>query len=363
MHQQARAFLAVARREGLLQAGLSAATHLSPPPLAQRLAFTKDFLQRRPSAPSSWRAQARMWYHGFLPKSYALYDVDAHGPGAYVSDLDERFGWDINEPHEAYLNDKVRFHDLLEERGFGEYLPHRFGTLEAGTVAGDDLLALLRDEGRLVVKDRTGAMGEAVHILEVVADGYAIDGRPCSREAIRAHIDDLDGYLVTAYVRQGAYAASLYPDAPNTLRIVTMHPADGAPFIARSIHRIGADAAGAVDNFSRGGLSAVIGDDGTLSAAVRYHDGTVSWHDHHPDTGARIAGVGVPGWDALRTTIRSVAAAVPEVPYVGWDVIVTDDGPRLIEGNSNTDTDLLQAHGPLLTDERVRAFYRAHGIA
>lgn len=167
--------------------------------------------------------------------------------------------------------------------------------------------------------------------------------------------------LVTEYCEQGQYIASVFPGTPNTVRLVTMNPRDGDPFVARAVHRIGAENSGAVDNFSQGGLSAKIDDDERLTSAVRYKDGDVTWHDTHPDTGARIEGVEVPRWSEIRKTCLSIVRAVPELKYVGWDVIVTDGGFKIIEGNSNTDTDLLQAHGPFLTDDKVREFYREHG--
>jgi hypothetical protein len=44
------------------------------------------------------------------------------------------------------------------------------------------------------------------------------------------------------------------------------------------------------------------------------------------------------------------------IPYVGWDIIVTDDGFCAIEGNNHPHLGH-QDMAPLLTDPRVRAFY------
>lgn len=365
MSGKVRHFFQLAYDEGPVHAVLGAGRSLLPSPYGERCSFTGRFLDRLSEAPSSWETRFRMWRHGFYPKSYYLYDFDTHDVDAYVSDLDEIFGWTINTPAQAFLNDKQKFYDLIEERGFGDLLPTRYGTLSNGVFvgAGTDFLDFLEDERILVVKAREGGGGNEVHICTFEDGEYAVDGERRSAPSFRDRISELDGYLVTEYCDPAAYASSLYPATPNTIRIVTMNPTDGEPFVASAVHRIGSDASGTIDNFSQGGLSAEITDDGALSPAVRYVDRTVSWHDHHPDTGSQIAGTVVPGWGEIRETILTLAAVVPEVAYVGWDIIVTEDGDfKIIEANSNTDTDLLQAHGPLLRDPDVREFYREHGV-
>jgi hypothetical protein len=41
----------------------------------------------------------------------------------------------------------------------------------------------------------------------------------------------------------------------------------------------------------------------------------------------------LPMMDEVRAFIDRVARVVPQVQYVGWDVVVTPDGPVLVEGN------------------------------
>ena len=56
-------------------------------------------------------------------------------------------------------------------------------------------------------------------------------------------------------------------------------------------------------------------------------------YETHPDTGARIADFQLPDMDAVRALITEVALVIPEVRYVGWDIVVTPTGPVLVEGN------------------------------
>jgi hypothetical protein len=68
-------------------------------------------------------------------------------------------------------------------------------------------------------------------------------------------------WLVCAYVEQADYARTIFPDVANTIRVLTMYDDEaGQAFAAAAVHRFGTRAQGptAVDNWSRGGLTAAI---------------------------------------------------------------------------------------------------------
>ena len=78
----------------------------------------------------------------------------------------------------------------------------------------------------------------------------------------------------------------------------------------------------------------------------------------HPITGAQVAGAVLPHWDRVRDTVLRAAASLPFNRIAGWDVLVaSDDVPVIIEANGDTDINLLQVHGGLLADPRIRQFY------
>jgi Sugar-transfer associated ATP-grasp len=67
-------------------------------------------------------------------------------------------------------------------------------------------------------------------------------------------------------------------------------------------------------------------------------------------------------WDDVVQICRKAFAHCRGMNYVGWDIIVTPNGPVVLEGNYFSDVNLLQVHRPLLSDERVHGFYDHHGI-
>jgi hypothetical protein len=64
--------------------------------------------------------------------------------------------------------------------------------------------------------------------------------------------------------------------------------------------------------------------------------------DHHPMTGAPVAGRAVPLWPAIHALTRAAHQVFADRLLIGWDVALTPDGPVLIEGNSYPDTEFLQ---------------------
>jgi len=84
----------------------------------------------------------------------------------------------------------------------------------------------------------------------------------------------------------------------------------------------------------------------------------------HPDTGAVIAGAELPGWQQVSDVVLRAAASVPFNRMAGWDVLVDAEGvPVILEANGNSDVNLLQVHGGLLAEPRVRRFYEAFGVS
>ncbi len=121
---------------------------------------------------------------------------------------------------------------------------------------------------------------------------------------------------------QADYAEQIYPGATNSLRVLTLQDptAGDQPFVAVAGHRFGALGTGATDNLSRGGLHAHVDPKGTLGPVSKMPEtgGKLVWHSHHPDTGGRIEGVRVPGFDLIKRRVLDTVTLFPFLHYVGW---------------------------------------------
>lgn len=105
---------------------------------------------------------------------------------------------------------------------------------------------------------------------------------------------------------------------------------------------------------------------GVLSPAVRNlrrGSGELAWSPQHPDTGAQIEGVQIPHWSQVKECVLALTTSFNFLVYVGWDILITDAGPCLIEGNTaNVGVRSLQVHRPLLRDRRVRRFFEFYEV-
>ncbi|MCL7418435.1 MAG: hypothetical protein M8354_11440 [Halalkalicoccus sp.] len=322
--------------------------------------------------------RAWYWRRGFLSRASVLYDFETHGHEDYLTDyqryvrtrgINGRFGY--------ALDNKLMLYGLLS--GFLDRLPELHGIISDDTFRSISLdgkrgptrpaIEWVEDLDRgetVVVKWVIGGGGHSVLLLTRTAEGYRVNGERIPRSDLRGRFERMDNYIVTGFSQQAEYADAIYPEATNTVRAVTMWDSErDEPFLARAIHRIGTDETKPMDNWSQGGLGALIDPEtGELGEAVIYpENGERTWRTSHPDTGARIEGVEIPGWEAVREGLLEVADSVPYLPYVGWDLVVTGTGEfEIIEANNYPGVKSLQVHGPLCADERVERFYREHGV-
>lgn len=340
----------------------------------RRLEYALPYFERelRSTVHGSGR---RSWSirRGFLSESWVLFDLGRNDWRRYLTDYERSVGTRlINGPAAVLLDDKCLFTRLLRHET--DRLPRIYGMLRGGLIvtegqdpsAGARLSTFLAKRAvRVVVKPVSGGGGKDVSIVACDEAGiFMIDGAPIDADALDRFAASRDGGMVTEFISQHAAVDAIYPHATNTVRILTMIDDDG-PFVAAAVARFGTPASAPIDNWIRGGVCAEV-DVGTgrLGKAADYpaHRSHMTWLTHHPDTGSPIDGVVLPNWRPAVAELLALAARLPWLKQVGWDIVITDDGYRIIEGNSFSGTNLFQIHRPLLDDPRVRAFYRRHGV-
>ncbi len=320
---------------------------------------------------SSWGRQVDVWRHGFVARQARLFDFDQFGFDGYLSEWARQRRVQRLNRNATVLNDKLIAGVML--RTIGTPTPALFGVVDGEDVVPLDpsgertaLETVLERQGRLVLKPRDGSHGRGFALMERRDGVTLVNGTPATAD----DAGSFDRMLVSEHVEQHEYARTIYPHSTNTIRVIGLREhGSGRPFVAAAHHRFGTNQSRPVDNTGAGGLTAVVDvETGVLGPLAALPGGylpvgaSVEWHDAHPDTGARAAGVAVPHWREVIAEIERTMSLLPDFGWVGWDVAITATGCSIIEGNPGPDIHGVQLHHPLLLDQRVRTLFEAHGI-
>lgn len=136
--------------------------------------------------------------------------------------------------------------------------------------------------------------------------------------------------LVEEQLVQHPVLAEACPGTVNTTRITSFF--DGTrTHILSAAQKFGRGEASDQQTF--GGFYTMLDEHG--HSRGRGYDSHHGVHEVHPESGISIPDFQLPRWEELQEFMQRVGGVVPEVPYVGWDIVVTpDDRPlALLEGN------------------------------
>jgi hypothetical protein len=323
------------------------------------------------------------WRRGFFAESAMLYDLGRNDPRNYLSDYARAARCREINPHNEFFNHKLVLRSFLLAMGFrqaetvallyeGKILSNPFRG-DARQIEPEELEGQLASSGRnYIVKPEDGACGNGLFLLEQRGgELFRRHGRERAPLDLLALLRETGPdqprprmTFVEEQLEQAPFWQQLFPEAANTIRVLTMWtPGEPAPFIARAVQRIGTPDTVPTDNWSAGGISAPI----DLASGV-LGEGRQKWLENgratagtmslHPATGARFAGAVLPYWAEIQDTVLRASASLPFNRMAGWDVLVDSGGvPVIVEANGDSDINLLQVHGGLLTDPRIRRFY------
>ena len=330
--------------------------------------------ERRYKSDLSLFKRFRAWRLGFLSDSYVQYFQDGgeKNVDTYLTDYQRwRYVPRINAKYGIVLADKFLFRNYFQQ--FKQHIPEIFFftqerklfTPDFSEANFNDVVQLAKSKGKLILKPRSGFGGRGI-IKVVFSDGqFEVNKQKHSDESFLKFLTTLDGYLFTEFATQEGYAYKIYPNAVNSLRILTViDPDTHKARIAGISHRFGSDTTGAVDNWTSGGISAAVDvRTGILGKCAQNPKGKdLLWLSAHPDTNEPITGIQIPNWPFVVSQVLAMAEACKYCPYIGWDIAVSADTFWVLEANDSPDVHIIQIHEPLFTSAENRRFYSYHKV-
>jgi len=337
-----------------------------PPTVAERLACIAAAGGPSPMAVMKdfWglsRGPGKLSFNDYV--KYRLFDKDFYGSADRKAFLGQRANHalmlELNYRHDwfALLNNKIAFQGYVGGYGLpviatlGLYAPGR--RTRPGT-------ALLADAAALAAFLLTPAhypmFGKPVEGVQSLG---SLALRACDAGAgtvtavngdvfpVGAVVEAIAGNFRDGFMFQPLHGA---PDdlAPligprlSTVRVITVQTDDG-PKVHKAVWKIPA-AGNVADNYWRSGnlLAALDLKTGAIRSVSRGVGLAFAPVAIHPDTGADLEGVTVPGWDEVCAIAVEGARALSHFGLVGWDIGIAAQGAVIVEANEAPDLTLIQ---------------------
>ena len=223
----------------------------------------------------------------------------------------------MNPPSDRIiLDDKRKFY-----KNYKEYFVNKvyeLNELEKDTMLINELYTF----NKLVFKVSNGKCGESV-ILKT---------SEIEKDDLIAFMKS-NGYdMVETFIQQHPDLDKLSPSAVNTVRIFTQLDRSKNVEILGCRQRISINSS--VDNMAEGNAAASINEElGVIEGPGYFSDITKEPIYFHPVTKTQVIGFKVPFWKECVQLAKDAALKHPENRSIGWDIVVTQNGPGLIEGN------------------------------
>jgi hypothetical protein len=216
------------------------------------------------------------------------------------------------------LDDKRLFYKNYKEFFIHEL--YTFRELENNESLVKDLLS---SNKKLVVKEANGKAGVGVKIIET---------KDLKNSDVISLMKQNGFGILETYIKQHSKIQELSPSGVNTIRIFTQIRKDGIYEILGCRMRISVDSP--VDNMAAGNLAAPVDEKtGTINGPGVYSDITKTPESIHPITGVSIIGFQIPFWKEILEMTKRASLKHPQNKSIGWDIVVTENGPGFIEGN------------------------------
>ncbi|WP_457594124.1 sugar-transfer associated ATP-grasp domain-containing protein [Hydrogenimonas sp.] len=185
------------------------------------------------------------------------------------------------------------------------------------------------DHKVLFIKEIAGAWGKGAHkiSLENLEKGL-VDTTLLYEDIVSAD------FIFQEAIIQHETISKLYPLSINSIRIDTFVNQNGKAEILSALLRMGGNG-NFVDNVTAGGL--FVGIDlksGKLDkyASVFLKNGAKSYLKH-PDTNTIFENYEIPFFEEAKELALKAAESLPALRLIGWDIIITQNGALLLEGN------------------------------
>ncbi len=307
-----------------------------------------------------WQLLQLRWFHGMRPESYyrfQLFRTDRrHIAGEFVDEIGQILQVLCrrlpNKGDELLFLGKEEFRRWCQNTGIptaDNLLEVRDGQVltRQGPLPPADLFVKPTNwnQGRGV--SRWQCVSEAGVYYYTNNSGQRLSPAELEELVCKSSLDVGRPYIVQRALSNHPSLRDYTNGALSTIRLMTVRGEGMAaqPLMA-AIKMPTGDAV--TDNFDSGGVAVPIElDSGICGPGLRKRGGLPPEPVRfHPDSGAQIVGLALPFWaECLALACRAHDLVKVEMPVIGWDIAIHDDGPLIVEPNKLPCQNLAQMPG------------------
>lgn len=250
---------------------------------------------------------------------FAFYNLNKEQRASFMTRM-------ISKRFNSFMNDWDYAHSLENKDEFNELYRDYIGRdfIEMDKASKEDVEAFAQKHSTLFCKLRDKECGIGCEKLNV-SDFESLD-------KLYDYLKEKGFCTVEENITQHPALSKLYPDAVNSMRIITVLDKNKTPHCVYIVQKMGLGGS-FIDNNCL--FTPVDPETGVIKYPAHSGDTTKGIvYTEHPDTHVKLQGYKIPFVKEAVEMCLKAATVVPEIRYVGWDVATTPNGPAIIEGNT-----------------------------
>lgn len=306
----------------------------------------------------------------FTEREYRILNLDERNIGSYLPESLRYQTMKINGEYEKVFNNKLIFYDffkadipLAKNLYFIDNKAKIVDLENQGLVISQEVLIEKLRSSKIVAKPISGGGGKGVFDVEYLGnETWMFNQNKIKTLEIKDRMNNLKNYLLTEFVPQSENTQVLNPQSTNTFRVMMIRsPKTGEVKTIRVLLRIGNHKTGIADNYDDGDGGLI----GKVNLDKEYLEKVTMIDDdyypievkEHPDHGVSFENRYFPGLKKAIHDLEKVFLSYPLINYVGWDLVLTKNGYRIIEANNHPSFMLAQIYEPLMNTKEAKEFY------
>lgn len=318
------------------------------------------------------------WAHalGFFASSAHAYELTNENAADYLNDYDFYRLWPLNDWQRIWINDKLTLGYMLAGTRLEHYLPEYYYYTSSDRLVPlyssdhrtghEALLDCLREKGTFACKPCNGALSAGFHTLAFANGTYSIDGDPTDGRGIIDFVETHRNYVFTEFLRPSPEMARIDP-LIHTLRVIVVNPDGVSPRPIATYLRFAV-----ADSAAKNGANYQVPTSADICSynvyvnpkTGEYGRGRLVYANRvvespkHPVSGTLVEGrIGC--WPEVTSMMRDISLALGPVEYLGFDVGITPDGPRIMEINSHSGCVYIQTFEPIWKNPSAAPYFQA----